>query len=42
VLIAFVARMKRVEIGSLGAYDILPGYYPYVGSAFVAGGLQNS
>jgi Uri superfamily endonuclease len=40
MLIAFVARMKRLEIGSLGAYDILPGYYAYVGSAFGAGGLR--
>jgi Uri superfamily endonuclease len=39
VLIAFVAQMKRLEIGRLGAYDIVPGYYAYVGSAFGAGGL---
>jgi hypothetical protein len=25
VLIAFVAQMKRLEIGRLGAYDIVPG-----------------
>jgi Uri superfamily endonuclease len=40
VLIAFVARMRRLEIGSLGALDIVPGYYAYVGSAFGAGGLR--
>ena len=40
VLIAFVAQMKRLEIGRLGAYDIVPGYYAYVGSAFGAGGLR--
>jgi Uri superfamily endonuclease len=37
VLVAFVAQMKRLEIGRLGAYDIVPGYYAYVGSA---GGLR--
>ena len=40
VLIAFVAQMKRLEIGRLGAYDIVPGYYAYVGSAFGAGELR--
>ena len=40
VLIASVAQMKRVEIGRLGAHDIVPGFYAYVGSAFGAGGLR--
>jgi Uri superfamily endonuclease len=40
VLIAFVAQMKRLEIGSLGRHDIIPGFYLYVGSAFGAGGLR--
>jgi len=40
VLIACVAQMKRLEIGGLGACDIVPGYYAYVGSAFGAGGLR--
>jgi Uri superfamily endonuclease len=40
VLIASVAQMKRLEIGSLGAFDIVPGFYAYVGSAFGAGGLR--
>ena len=40
VLIDFVAKMKRLEIGRLGAYDIVPGYYAYVGSAFGPGGLR--
>ena len=40
VLIAFTARMKRLEIGRLGTYDILPGFYAYVGSAFGPGGLR--
>jgi Uri superfamily endonuclease len=40
VLISFVAQMKRLEIGCLGACDIVPGFYAYVGSAFGAGGLR--
>ena len=40
MLIALVTRMKRLEIGGLGACDIVPGYYAYVGSAFGAGGLR--
>jgi len=40
VLIASVSQMKRLEIGSLGKFDIVPGFYSYVGSAFGAGGLR--
>ncbi len=40
VLIAFVPRMRRLEIGRLGTYDLIPGYYAYVGSAFGPGGLR--
>ena len=40
VLIASVAKMKRLEIGRLGTYDIVPGFYAYVDSAFGAGGLR--
>ena len=40
VLIASVAQMKRLEIGRLGTFDIVPGFYAYVGSAFGAGGLR--
>jgi Uri superfamily endonuclease len=40
VLIASVVQMKRLEIGRLGAYDIVPGFYAYVGSAFGSGGLR--
>jgi Uri superfamily endonuclease len=40
VLIASVAQMKRLEIGRLGPYDIVPGFYAYVGSAFGSGGLR--
>ena len=39
VLIASVPQMKRLGIGQLGEFDIVPGYYAYVGSAFGAGGL---
>jgi Uri superfamily endonuclease len=41
VLIASVAQMKRVKIGSLGESGIVPGFYAYVGSAFGAGGLPS-
>ncbi len=40
VLVAFVAEMKRLEIGRLGAHDVVPGFYLYVGSAFGSGGLR--
>ena len=40
VLIVSVAHMKRLEIGRLGTFDIVPGFYAYVGSAFGAGGLR--
>ncbi len=40
VLIASVPQMKRIEIGRLGLFDIVPGYYAYVGSAFGSGGLR--
>jgi len=39
VLIASVPQMKRTEIGQLGEFEIVPGFYAYVGSAFGAGGL---
>jgi Uri superfamily endonuclease len=40
VLISQVLQTKRLEIGSLGKYDIIPGFYAYVGSAFGSGGLR--
>jgi Uri superfamily endonuclease len=40
VLIASVPRMKRIGIGQLGEFDIVPGFYAYVGSAFGFGGLH--
>jgi Uri superfamily endonuclease len=40
ILIARVSQMKRLSIGSLGEFDIIPGFYAYVGSAFGSGGLR--
>ncbi len=40
ILIAHAAQLKRLEIGSLGKFDIVPGFYAYVGSAFGAGGVR--
>lgn len=40
MLIAFVAQTKRLQIGQLGSYELLPGYYAYIGSAHGAGGLR--
>jgi Uri superfamily endonuclease len=40
ILIASVAQVRRWEIGSLGKFDLIPGFYAYVGSAFGAGGLR--
>lgn len=40
ILIATVAKMKRLKIGSLGVFDIIPGFYAYVGSALGSGGLK--
>ena len=40
LLIAQIVQMKRLKVGSLGEFDIVPGFYAYVGSAFGSGGLQ--
>jgi Uri superfamily endonuclease len=42
ILVVRVEQMRRLEIGSLGKFDIVPGYYCYcyVGSAVGAGGLR--
>jgi Uri superfamily endonuclease len=40
VLVSHASQMKRLEIGRLGTFTIVPGYYAYVGSAFGAGGLR--
>lgn len=39
VLISNVQQMKRLAVGALGDFDITPGFYAYVGSAFGSGGL---
>ena len=39
VLLASVPQVKRIKIGQLGRFEIVPGFYAYVGSAFGAGGL---
>src|SRR6266487_995952 len=40
ILVVSVCQMKRVEIGRLGNYDVVPGFYAYVGSACGSGGLR--
>ncbi len=40
ILIAQVSDIKRLKIGSLGEFDIVPGFFVYVGSAFGSGGLR--
>lgn len=40
VLIVWVARTKRLGIGRLGTFDLVPGYYAYVGSACGPGGIR--
>jgi Uri superfamily endonuclease len=40
ILVVQVSQMKRLGIGSLGEFDIIPGFYAYVGSAFGSGGLR--
>lgn len=39
-LIVSVAQRRRLEIGRLGAFDIVPGFYAYVGSACGPGGIR--
>jgi Uri superfamily endonuclease len=40
VLIARVSEVRRLEIRSLGAFDLVPGFYAYLGSALGSGGLR--
>jgi Uri superfamily endonuclease len=40
ILITRVTQVRRWEIGSLGKFGLIPGFYAYVGSAFGAGGLR--
>ncbi len=39
VLVLRLSSRTRVEIGKLGRFDLRPGYYCYVGSAFGSGGV---
>ena len=38
-LLAELDQMKRLAIGRLGTFDLVPGFYAYVGSAHGSGGL---
>jgi Uri superfamily endonuclease len=40
ILITSVSQVRRLQVGSLGRFDLIPGFYAYVGSAFGAGGLR--
>jgi len=39
VLVMEVGQMRRLAIGRLGNFELVPGFYLYVGSACGAGGL---
>jgi Uri superfamily endonuclease len=40
ILITSVSQVRRLQVGSLGSFELMPGFYAYVGSAFGAGGLR--
>ncbi len=40
ILIAVLLEMKRLKMGRLGTYDIVPGFCANVGSAFSPGGFR--
>lgn len=40
IFICSVAEMKRIEIGRLGQFDVIPGFYAYVGTASGIGGVR--
>jgi len=40
LLIAKASQLKQMGIGALGRFEIVPGFYAYVGSAFGSGGLR--
>src|SRR5512139_3339944 len=40
ILLVSLRQAKRLEIGRLGAFDLVPGFYAYVGSAHGSGGLR--
>ena len=39
ILISEVTQVQRLEVGRLGRFNLVPGFYAYVGSACGAGGL---
>ncbi|OCL26941.1 hypothetical protein U472_05490 [Orenia metallireducens] len=41
ILILEAKENKRVKVGKLGYFNILKGYYAYVGSAFGSGGVHS-
>lgn len=40
VLVLRLLERVQIDIGRLGSYSLMPGYYAYVGSAFGPGGLS--
>ena len=40
ILHARLNQSKRLEVGRLGEFDLVPGFYAYVGSAHGSGGLR--
>lgn len=39
ILILYLSRVRKIQIGKLGNFNFKKGYYGYVGSAFGPGGL---
>ncbi len=39
ILWLFLHNYKRIQVGSLGTFDFMAGYYAYIGSALGPGGL---
>ena len=42
ILISHLESMVRLDIGRMGRFDFVPGFYAYVGSAFGPGGLRGA
>ncbi len=41
IIILYLDKSKRIEIGKLGKFNFKKGYYAYVGSAFGPGGVKS-
>lgn len=41
IIVLYVDKSKRIQIGKLGQFKFKKGYYAYVGSAFGPGGLNS-